>query len=186
MQPVDNFKSAVLNLFKAGFVFLYLRPRKFVGELFSKKGLSGIAGLILNPNQTDELKAVSAAFGVFIGILPIWGFQTLTAIFFAVVFRLNKALVVICSQVSFPPLMPVIIFLSYKTGLYWMDKGSHGTVVGGSVINKNIEQYIFGSLTLAILAGITVGLLTFAALKLAKALKQYKAAAALKKALKSF
>jgi uncharacterized protein (DUF2062 family) len=184
MQPVNNFRSTVLNLFKAGFVFLYLRPRKFVGELFSKKGINGIAGLIFNVNQTDELKAFSAAFGVFIGIIPIWGFQTFAAIFFAVAFRLNKALVVIFSQVSFPPLIPVIVFLSYGTGAYWMDK-NHATATGSTAINKNIEQYMLGSITLAILAGISIGLLTFAALKLAKAVKQYKSAAALKKALKS-
>src|ERR1700694_1132665 len=115
MQQLQKLKAFFLNTPKV-ITHLYLKPQKFIRDIFSKKSLNVIIAQLYNPDQSDELKALSAAFGVFIGIIPIWGFQTLVAIFFAVVFRLNKVLVVIFSHISFPPMMPLVIFLSYKAG----------------------------------------------------------------------
>jgi len=75
--------------------------------------------------------------------------------------------------------MPLIVFLSYKAGNYWM----RNTVTGNTkttIINSynRLEQYLFGSITLAIIAGIATGLITLLFLKLMKALKQYRLTAA--------
>ncbi len=51
-----------------------------------------------DPSQSNIRKSVSVAFGIFMGILPIWGFQLLSAIFLAVVLKLNKGLVIIFCQ----------------------------------------------------------------------------------------
>ncbi|MBS1528279.1 MAG: DUF2062 domain-containing protein [Bacteroidetes bacterium] len=151
------------------------KPVKFLRTLFSKKTLSSLIDQLYDPNQSDELKAFSAAFGIFIGIIPVWGLQTIIAVFLAISLKLNKSLVVICSQVSFPPIFPLVIFLSYKTGKLWMnppgDAGSH------------VKQYIFGSITLAVVAGLATGLLMLGWLKFYRALKQYRIAARLKKAI---
>jgi len=177
MQPFKGFKLALVNFFSFLFSFICTRPRRFILDLLSKKSWNVISEQLFNPNQPDELKAFSAAFGVFMGIIPIWGFQTLAAIFLAVALRLNKSLVVIFSLVSFPPLMPVIIFLSYRIGRFWT-----GNNVSHQNIGKRLEQYIYGSITLAIVAAIAIGLLTFVSLKLVKMLKQYRLTASLKKA----
>jgi len=149
--------------------------------------LNAIIDQLYNPNESDEIKALSAAFGIFMGIIPIWGFQTLAAIFFSMLFRLNKALVVIFSQISFPPMMPLIIYLSYKAGKYWMEEGftdvAFDTKNSPLNVNKNLEQYLYGSVTFAVLAAITIGLLTYGALKAARLFKQPKAAPIFKKAL---
>src|SRR5260221_2204305 len=113
MQQLKELKVFFLNIAKI-ITHLYLKPQKFIREIFSKKSLNIIIAQLYNPNQSDGLKALSAAFGVFMGIIPIWGFQTLAAIFFAIIFKLNKVLVVIFSHISFPPMMPLVIFLSYK------------------------------------------------------------------------
>jgi uncharacterized protein (DUF2062 family) len=105
------------------------------------------------------------------GIVPIWGFQLAVAIFLSIIFKLNKALVVFSAHISIPPMIPVIIFLSYKAGEYWMGD-SVATMEFSSNIFKTIgahlEQYIYGSLTLAVVASLTVGLFTYAILKLLK------------------
>ena len=44
----------------------------------------------------------------------------IVAISLAILFKLNKALVILAAHISFAPLIPFIIFLSYKTGAYWM------------------------------------------------------------------
>jgi uncharacterized protein (DUF2062 family) len=150
---------------------------KFIKGIFSKKNLKKIIGELTNPGQSDGLKAFSAGLGVFMGILPVWGLQTLAAIFVAVAFRLNKALVVIFSQISFPPFLPLILFFSYRIGKYWTGAAA------GTNINRQVWQYLYGSITLAILAGVVVGLLTYTSLKLTKAIRQYQAAVRLKKVL---
>ena len=103
------------------------------------------------------------------GIVPIWGFQLVTAIFLAILFRLNKALVIIAANISLPPMIPVIIFASYKMGSFWMGQNALQMGFSKSIsldsIKQNLQQYIYGSITLAILAGIFFGVLTFVILK---------------------
>jgi len=143
-----------------------------IRSLFTKKTWNGIVAQLYSPEQSDELKAFSAAFGIFMGIIPIWGFQTITAIFLAVTFRLNKALVIIFSQVSFPAIFPVIIWLSFKVGRYWV--GGSEADLSFKNINNHLLQYVYGSFTLAIIAALFTGLITFSLLTTFRLLKQYK------------
>lgn len=127
---------------------------------------------MFNPNESDQLKSFSVAFGVFIGIIPIWGFQLIVGIFLAILFRLNKALVIIAANISIPPMIPLIIYLSYKSGAYWFRGQSsniqYSKMLSLKSIENNFTQYLYGSITLAIVAGIAFGLLTFILLKLLK------------------
>ena len=106
------------------------------------------------------------------GIVPIWGFQMIMAVALAIVFRLNKALVLIACNISIPPMIPPIIFGSYKLGAIWM--GSHpghlefNKNISLESIRNNLKQYLLGGTTLAILAGCIAGLLAFGLLKLFK------------------
>jgi uncharacterized protein (DUF2062 family) len=118
-------------------------------------------------------KALSVAFGIFMGIVPIWGFQLIVGISLAVLFRLNKALVIIAANISIPPMIPLIIFLSYKGGAYWVSGQSASVVAYSKIlslksIENNFTQYLYGSITLAVIAGLTFGSLTFILLKLLK------------------
>ena len=125
---------------------------------------------LLNFNQSDQLKAASIGLGVCVGILPIWGFQLLVGLFFAAIFKLNKPLVIVCSHISIPPMIPLVIFLSYKTGEYWMgDKTvsmAYSSHISLTSIRQHMEQYIYGSITLAVITGITASLIAFILLKL--------------------
>ena len=58
----------------------------------------------------------SVMLGVFMGIVPIWGYQLVTAIALAYLFRLNKLLVIVAANISLPPMIPLILYLSYLTG----------------------------------------------------------------------
>jgi len=141
--------------------------------MFSKKKLSVfLKEHLLQPHHSDELKAVSIAFGVFMGIIPIWGVQLGTAIFLGLLFRLNKALVIIGANISIPPMIPVIIFASYKIGALWMGANAGKLDFNSNLtresIRDNLEQYLYGSISLAIAAGVLIGLLTFFLLKLFK------------------
>ncbi|MBS1573739.1 MAG: DUF2062 domain-containing protein, partial [Bacteroidetes bacterium] len=167
----DFFRISILNTILVLIAFLYIKPRDFFRNLFKKSIKETLRENFSNPDEADSIKAFSVGFGIFMGIIPIWGFQLLAAIALAIVLRLNKALVVIAANISVPPMIPILIFLSYKMGGIWTRKN---TVVAFSkslsleMIRINFVQYILGSITLAILAGIVLGLLTFILLKFFK------------------
>ena len=143
-----------------------------IRSLFTKKTWTGIVAQLYSPEQSDEVKAFSAAFGIFMGIIPIWGFQTITAIFLSITFKLNKGLVIVFSQVSFPAISPVIIWLSFKVGRYWV--GSNEADLSFKNINNHLLQYVYGSFTLALIAALFTGLITFSLLKTFRLVKQYR------------
>lgn len=103
------------------------------------------------------------------GIVPIWGFQLVVAIALAFLFKLNKALVIVAANISIPPMIPVILFLSHLTGALWM--GDHAQTILFSkeitfeVVQDNFLQYVLGAFTLAGIGGLTVGGITFMILK---------------------
>ena len=167
----DFFRISVLNTILVLITFLYIKPRNFFHSLFIKKDLrKRLNEHLFNTNHSDQLKSISVAFGVFMGIMPIWGFQLMAAIFLAILFKLNKPLVIIAANISIPPMIPVIIFLSYKMGAFWMGQNAMQLDFSKSIslgsIKKNLQQYIYGSISLAIIAGLLFGLLTFIILKL--------------------
>jgi uncharacterized protein (DUF2062 family) len=158
----------------SAFQTLKVKLLKLIRAVCSKKTLNRVADQFYNPNETDDVKAFSFGFGIFMGIIPIWGFQTVAAILLSTLFKLNKTLVGIGALISIPPMMPLIIFLSYRIGRYWM--GNNVAEHSGKAHSyiQGLLQYIFGSITLAIIGGITFGLLTFLILKLIKLVKQYR------------
>ncbi len=173
-RPFKDFtRISILNTILVLITFLYIKPRRFFHILFNReKSKQLIREHLLNNHQPDHIKALSIAFGVFMGIIPIWGFQLVVAIFLALLFKLNKALVIISANISIPPMIPILIFLSYKTGAIWM--GANAIHFGFSnnitleSIRKNFEQYMYGSITLALVAGAVCGVLAFLLLKLFK------------------
>jgi len=167
----DFFRISILNTVLVLIAFLYIKPRDFIRTLFNRKKLKKLLDdHLFNPHHSPQLKAMSVAFGIFMGIIPIWGFQLVTAIFLAVVLKLNKPLVIVAANISIPPMIPLIIFLSYKMGAYWMGENATQFIFSKSItlesIKNNLVQYIYGSITLAIVAAIAFGLLTFIFLKL--------------------
>jgi glycosyltransferase involved in cell wall biosynthesis len=167
----DFFRIGVLNTVLVIITFLYIKPRNLFRSIFVKKNFrKKLREQLYNPDHSDHLKSFSVAFGVFMGIVPIWGFQLVVAIFLAILLKLNKALVIIAANISIPPMIPFIIFASYKAGAFWMGHNAMRIDFSKSIsldsVKKNLQQYIYGSITLAILAGFFFGLLTFILLKL--------------------
>ena len=166
----DFFRISVLNTILVLISFLYIKPRDFIRTFFSpKKHRKLMDDHLFNPHHSPQLKAISVAFGIFMGIVPIWGFQLVAAIFLAILFKLNKPLVIVAANISIPPMIPVIIFLSYKMGAFYMGANAMQFHFSNAItldsIKKNLLQYIYGSITLALLAAVAFGILTFIFLK---------------------
>ena len=173
-RPFTDFtRITILNIFLVFIAFLWIKPRDFFRLIFQKKKLREVLrNQLFNPGQSDMLKSVSIAFGIFMGIIPIWGFQLVAAIFLAVIFKLNKALVIIAANISIPPMIPLIIFLSYKMGTWWMGDRKvtleFSRNINLETIKANLEQYIYGSITLAIIAALLAGLISWITLRVSR------------------
>ena len=102
-------------------------------------------------------RAAAAAFlGLFIGIVPIYGFQTLAAVGVAWLFRLNKPLTVAGTFINNPLLQPVIIVASVEIG-YFLRGGSfrpfHISALAGAHMKEELLAFAMGSVVLGVLVG---------------------------------
>lgn len=143
----------------------------FIRYFSRRKNLRNLAlKYLINSNETLLVKSLSIAMGVSIGIMPIWGFQMLAAVFLAAVFRLNKFLAMMSTHISFPPLIPLVIYLSFETGKLWTTGKtvslSFSNGISMSTIRLNLFQYLYGSLTLAVICGFAAFALVYGILRL--------------------
>jgi glycosyltransferase involved in cell wall biosynthesis len=166
-RPFKDFaRISLLNTVLVLVTFLYIKPRNFFHGLFKKEIRNNyIRDHLINIHEPNHIKAFSVAFGAFMGIIPIWGFQLITAIFLSIAFKLNKALVILAAHISVPPMIPLVIYLSYKTGAMWMPGGGGSLIFNRGItfdsIKNNFQQYLYGSITLAFIAAIVSGILTW-------------------------
>jgi uncharacterized protein (DUF2062 family) len=165
-RPFKDFlRISLLNTLLVFLAFAWINPRNFYRSLFKKSTYKNLSEQIFHSPDSKFVKAVSVAFGIFMGIVPIWGFQLITAIFLAILFRLNKVLVIISANISIPPMIPLIIFLSYKMGSFWYKKDATDLNFDKSItlehMRVNFIQYLYGSITLAIVASLIFGISTY-------------------------
>lgn len=146
------------------FILNTIQSQKVFYRYFRRKGLKRfLKENILESDGTNELKAKSIALGIFIGLCPFWGFHSFLAITLAVYFKMNKVLTFMASQITFPPLIPFIIFLSMMVGAPFV---SHKTSLQNQdfdfeFIKANLTQYIIGSFILSVTCSVTVGLMSY-------------------------
>jgi len=107
--------------------------------------------------------------GVFIGIIPAWGFQTFLCISIAVALRWNKALAFLGSNISIPPLIPIIVFVALQIGSFIVPSEQPIRIdfdhFNTESIKIHLMQYMLGSFLLAIFASVSIGLVFYIILK---------------------
>lgn len=166
-RPFKDFtRISILNTVLVTVCFFYIWPRNFFNRFYKNKNWKQELKIILfNQRETSLKKANSIAFGVFMGIVPIWGFQLLVGIALAHLLKLNKALFVLAANISIPPMIPLIVFLSYKMGKPWMGERAVDISFNKQLTLEkmwlNIEQYIYGSISLAVVAAALFWVLTY-------------------------
>jgi len=123
-----------------------------------RRGLEVARGAVFQETVTAAGFALCMGTGVFFGILPIWGFQMAAAVVVAHRLRLSKPLVLAASNVSFPVLIPLILWLSLLVG--------HFVFTGSLALNLSFHgltrarawsyagQYLVGAVILAAAAGL--------------------------------
>lgn len=171
-RPFRDFsRISVLNTVLVIVTLLYIKPRDFFQKLLKKRFKDFVREDILASSDSNTKKASSIALGVFIGIAPFWGFQTILSLSLAVLFRLNKALSFAFSNISIPPMIPLIIFGSLKAGSFFVGNTKplhfdHSLTL--DVVKSNLSQYLVGSFVLATVAAIVFGVGSYLLLSLSK------------------
>lgn len=163
-RPFRDFLRITLLNFLLVFLGLsYYRPRNMIHKYRRKPLKQIIKEDIIGSETPSHIIAFSVAFGVFMGILPIWGYQLIFGFFFAHILKLNKAIFFITANISLPPMIPFILYLSYVTGSYVLGEGSWMVDVelNLSSIGQNLKQYLTGAVVFATIAGIFSGSLSY-------------------------
>lgn len=169
-RPFRDFaRISVLNTIFFIIAILYVKPFSFLRYLTRENVKEFINKNILLTEDTNLQIASAVALGIFTGILPIWGFQLLLAIALAHLFRLSKLITGVAANISIPPNIPVLLFLSYITGGIVLGTGSSIRFSPSLTVKSfetNLLQYVIGAIVLSVVAGIASGIITYLILKI--------------------
>jgi uncharacterized protein (DUF2062 family)/SAM-dependent methyltransferase len=78
--------------------------------------LRAAIGRVLREHASPARLGFSVALGVLIGCTPFFGLQTVLALGLAWALGLNRVAVVTASQISFPPLTPLLVYAAVQVG----------------------------------------------------------------------
>ena len=170
-RPFRDFaRISVLNTILVLIAILFIKPFRFMRWLNKKNIKEFFRKYIVQNQDTDEKITFSVMLGIFIGIAPFWGFQMGIAILLALFFKLNKVITLVSCNISIPPMIPVILYLSYLTGSFiyphQVANISYSQDLTVQDLKINLLQYIFGSFVFAFIMSIFFGLLTFILLRI--------------------
>ncbi|HEU5395919.1 MAG TPA: DUF2062 domain-containing protein, partial [Verrucomicrobiae bacterium] len=141
-----NFKLVVQSL---------IVPRKLrtAWSFGKKESLREMIRDFFTDHAHDPVRlALAVGIGLFCGFAPIWGFQMITTLALAHWLRLNKAIALIASNISIPPVIPVIIYGELVLG-HRMLTHSPLNLSRREMTHEHLAQYFWqwcvGSLVLA-------------------------------------
>jgi uncharacterized protein (DUF2062 family) len=133
------------------------RTLRIAWSFGEKKSVRTAASEFFSENADDPWRiALAVGLGLFFGIAPIWGYQMIAAAAVAHLLRLNKAITLLASNISIPPMMPFILYAALALG-HWMFTG-HGVAFSVEQITREkaleyLGHWFVGSLVLAALVG---------------------------------
>ena len=164
----DFFRISVLNTVLVTIALLWYYPVALFRWICGG-GLRRWLDVNLFHNQETASRLSGAvALGLGMSVLPIWGGQTAVALFVAHVLRLNKVVVGAFTNLSLPPVIPLIIYMSMLLG---------GLVVSNPVelsledltresVEGSVVQYVVGAVMLSPLVALCGGTVAYALIRL--------------------
>jgi glycosyltransferase involved in cell wall biosynthesis len=161
----DFGRTTILNTILVFCALLYIKPARFFQILRQRSWRELFNEYVLKSSESNLRLALSVALGAAFSALPIWGWQMVAAVAAAHTLKLNKFVTLVFANLSIPPFMPVMIFLSYITGGYVLGKRTDGISYSNSItlqwIEKNIVQYLVGSMVFAVVLALALGIITY-------------------------
>jgi glycosyltransferase involved in cell wall biosynthesis len=166
----DFTRVSIANTFLVFIALFWINPFRFVKALRKKSIRKFIQEYIVNSNDSNMKISLSVTIGVFIAVMPVWGFQMLISFGLAYLLKLNKFVTVVASNISIPPMLPLILFLSYITGGLIIGYNPHSVKYSSGIslewVKGNLVQYLVGSLVFGILLAFVLGSVTWLVLRI--------------------
>ncbi|WP_303316727.1 DUF2062 domain-containing protein [Flavivirga abyssicola] len=164
-RPFKDFtRISILNTWFVILTLIYIKPRNFFRKLKKKGFKRFFKEDLFGTQDAASKKALSIALGLFIGLSPFWGFHTALVIFLALIFKLNKTIAFVFSNISIPPFIPFILYTSSKMGQYLLGVELEYTreeMIENFEVLKHLKTYIVGSFSLAIITATSLGVLSY-------------------------
>lgn len=175
-RPFKDFaRISLLNTYLFFVAFLWYKPVFLIKNLSIKNIKAFLKKHFVDTNESTIRKSLAVSFGVFMGIIPIWGYQFVSALLLAHLLKLNKAIVGLAAQISVPPMIPFLIYGSLKTGQLVLGQNLSDSIFDSGIntipeiweaMKSHLLEYLIGSLFFAIIMAIVLGLITYIVLKL--------------------
>ncbi|MFO0322190.1 MAG: DUF2062 domain-containing protein [Bacteroidota bacterium] len=168
---IDSTRISFLNAYLVTLALLFWHPVMLLRKMTFANFKKIWRNEIIASHESAEKKAISVAVGLFFGIVPIWGFQFGLAIITAIYFKLNKFIVGLTAQISFPPLIPFVLYFSVKTGELFLNQDVHislNKLLSLESLKQTISNlyiYFIGATILSILVAIFGFIVTWLILK---------------------
>ncbi len=129
----------------------------------SKAYIRKLAATLLTEGLEPGPAGFAVGMGIFIGIVPIYGLQTLAAIGLAILFRLNKPLTVAATFINNPILQPFLVIGSVECGSWLRTGALHPWNLAGytaAALRGDLVSWALGSVVLGAIAGAVGALVT--------------------------
>lgn len=170
-RPLKDFtRISILNTVLVLYALLFYYPWKFLRMLTWENIKKFIDRHIIHSADSNLRMAAAMGWGIFCGILPIWGYQMVVAGVTAHFMRLNKVVAIVFSNISIPPMIPFILYGSMVAGAWVLGMDNIFSLENVSLDNvfESLTQYLLGSCVLAFLSGLLVFLISFFIMVLCK------------------
>ena len=122
----------------------------------TKALLKKLATTLLTERLAPGPAAAAVFWGVLIGVVPIYGLQTLAALGLAIVFRLNKPLILAATFINNPFFLPFLIGGSLEAGSF-MRTGKWQawqlSAFTGAQLKSEALSWVLGSLVVGVVLG---------------------------------
>lgn len=170
-RPLKDFtRISLLNTVLVLGALLFYYPWRFVRSLTRENVRRFVDTQILHSPDSNVRMACAMGWGVFCGIIPLWGYQMIFAALTAHFLRLNKVVALVFSNVSIPPMIPFILYGSVVSGAFVLgvDNPFALDTITLESIGMSLTQYLVGSVVLAVAAGAVVFLAAWAVMVICK------------------
>jgi len=166
----DFTRVSIVNTVLVLMAIFWFRPFMLFRDLRKKSLKQFIREYVLDSNDSNTKLAISIAVGLFIGVTPIWGWQMVVAFGIAHMVKLNKFVTLAAANISLPPLVPLILFLSYVCGGLILRKETslmnYHSGLTLEWVKHNLFQYIIGSFILGLCLAMVFGVSSYILLRI--------------------
>lgn len=170
-RPGKDFtRISILNTFLMLGALLFYYPWRFLRSLTKENIRRFVTDNITRSRDSNPQLAASIGLGIFFGIAPLWGYQMIAAGVTAHFTRLNKAVAILSSNISIPPMIPFILYGSYWTGAQVLRRGMPLSLSDITLERAAADmfQYVVGSFVMAAVCAVAAAAVSYALLVFCK------------------